>query len=351
MEHLFGIIGTGAIAELHAAALTASPFGRLGACFDLDPARSAIFANTHGCASYSHIDEFLRHPGLEIVCICTPSGLHLEPALAAAAAGKHLVVEKPLEITVSRCDQIIAAAEKHGVLLSGIFPMRFSPSAAVLKRAVDRGRFGRIVLADTYVKWFRSQEYYSSSSWKGTWAMDGGGALMNQAIHAVDLLQWIAGPVAEVSAFADTLGHTGIEVEDTAAAVLRFSSGALGVIEASTSSYPGFYKRFEITGSAGSAVIVEDVFETWEFAEPWPGDEELRQRFSRHAVAGGGASDPNSISYAGHQRQLEQMMRAVEGREKPAVDGEQARRAVEIIEGIYRSSTSGSAVKLPLDAG
>jgi len=211
----FGIIGLGMIAEMHARAIEELDDGCVAACYDISSERVADFSSRHGCTPYTELNAFLAHPGLEIVTICTPSGLHLDSALPAAAAGKHLIVEKPLEITVERCDRIIAAARENGVLLSGIFPSRFHAVSQVVKHAVNAGRFGNIVLADAYVKWYRTQAYYDSSGWKGTWALDGGGALMNQSIHAVDLLQWFVGPVSEVLSFTGTLAHERIEVEDT----------------------------------------------------------------------------------------------------------------------------------------
>ena len=180
-----------------------------------------------------------RIPELDVVCICTPSGAHMEPAVQAARAGKHVVVEKPLEITLPRCDAIIAACDAAGVRLCTIFPSRFTPANLRLKEAIDLGRFGRLTLGDTHVKWWRTQQYYDSGGWRGTWQLDGGGALMNQAIHNVDLLYWLMGDVASITALTATLAHERIEVEDTAVAALRFKNGALGVIEAATSAYPG----------------------------------------------------------------------------------------------------------------
>ena len=193
-------------------------------------------------AIVSNLDQALRRDDVHAVIICTPSGNHLESALAAAAAGKHVVVEKPLEITPERCDQIIAACDKAGVKLCTIFPSRFADANMALKTAVDAGRFGKLTLGETTCKWCRTQAYYDSGQWRGTWQLDGGGALMNQAIHNVDLLLWLMGPVTHVSGFTATLAHERIEVEDTAVATLRFANGALGVIIAATSIHPGFPK-------------------------------------------------------------------------------------------------------------
>src|SRR5205085_2445722 len=180
---------------------------------------------------FSDLDAMLADPQVDVVTICTPSGAHLEPGVAAARAGKHVIVEKPLEITLERCDQLIRECEIAGVKLATIFPSRFHQSSQELKWAVQHGRFGRLTMAEAYVKWYRSQQYYDGGAWRGTWELDGGGALMNQAIHCVDLLTWLAGPVKEIRAFTATLAHERIAVEDAAVAALVFESGALGVIE------------------------------------------------------------------------------------------------------------------------
>ncbi|NQT57872.1 MAG: Gfo/Idh/MocA family oxidoreductase [Bacteroidetes bacterium] len=348
MIYGFGIIGVGMIAEMHAKAINELESGKLVACFDKNENRAKDFAAQYGGTSYTNLDEFLAHNGLDIVTVCTPSGIHFEGAFAAASAGKHIIVEKPLEITIERCDELIQAAETNGVLLSGIFPSRFHSAVQEIKKALIAGRFGKIVLADAYVKWFRTQEYFDVSDWKGTWAMDGGGALMNQSIHAIDLLQWFMGPVSEVFSFTDTLAHERIEVEDTAAAVLRFENGAIGVIEGTTSAYPGFLKKIEISGSTGSIVLEEEDILVWKFVDEQPGDELIRKKYSRKTLTGGGASDPTAIGFHGHQYQFSNMIEAIEKGTPLLIDGFEARKAVEIIQGIYRSSSSGSPVSLPL---
>ena len=348
MVYGFGIIGVGMIAEMHAEAISKIESGKLVACFDKNENRAKDFASRFNIAYYTELDDFLVHTGLDIVTVCTPSGVHLEGANAAACAGKHIIVEKPLEITVERCDTLIQAAEDNRVLLCGIFPSRFHSAAQVIKKAIDTDRLGKIVLADAYVKWYRSQEYYDTSGWKGTWAMDGGGALMNQSIHAIDLLQWFTGPVSQIFSFTGTLSHERIEVEDTAVAVLQFSNGAMGVIEGTTSAYPGALKKIEISGSKGTIVMEEEDILVWKFEEELPEDEEIRARFSRNTKTGGGASDPSDIGCHGHMFQFLNLIDAIEKKTPLLVDGREARKAVEIIQGIYKSSSSGQAVKLPL---
>ncbi len=346
MSYGFGIVGLGMIADFHAQAIQATEKGELVAGFEVVQDKADRFADKYGCKCYSSLSAFLEHPGLDIINICTPSGTHLESALAGAKAGKHLVIEKPLEITLDRCDRIIEACRKNNVLCAGIFPSRFLESSGMVKAAIDSGRFGKLIMGDAYVKWYRSQEYYDTGGWKGTYKYDGGGALMNQSIHAIDLLGWFMGPVYSVQAFTGTLGHTGIEVEDTAVAALRFKNGAMGVIEGTTAIYPGFQKKIEICGTEGSAVLVEESLQEWLFAKETAEDELLRKRLSETSKKIGNAADPADISFKGHQKQLEDLMEALETGGKPAVDGTEARKAVEIILAVYKSSRKGRPVFL-----
>ena len=345
--HGFGIVGCGMIAEFHARAIAEIPDARLVAAFSRSGANGAKIAglSTGDCRVYDDLGAMLAHPGLDVVCICTPSGAHLEPSVEAAKAGKHVVVEKPLEITVPRCDAIIRACDEAKVRLCAIFPSRFSPANRALKAAIDSGRFGRLTLGDTYIKWWRTQEYYDSGKWRGTWDLDGGGALMNQAIHNVDLLQWLMGEVDSVQAMTAMLVHDRIEVEDTAVAVVRFKNGALGVIEASTGAYPGLLKRTEIHGENGSARVEQDDVTLWTFRDEEPGDLEM---VAPKGASTGGAADPKAISHAGHRDQLIDFLGAIDAGTPALVDGREGRKAVEIIRAIYRSGRLGTAVRLPL---
>jgi len=348
MSYGFGIVGLGLIADFHARAIQAISGGRssLVACCSRSAEKAQEFEKKYGCTGYTDLDKFLTHPGLDIVSLCTPSGAHLEHSLAAAGAGKHVIVEKPLEITPERCDKIIAACESAKVSLAGIFQSRFSEVAGIVKTAVDQGRFGTLVLGDAYVKWFRSQEYYDDGGWHGTQSLDGGGALINQSIHAIDLLQWFMGPVESVQAFTGTVGHKRIEVEDNAVAALRFRNGAFGVIEGSTSVYPGFLKRIEISGTKGSMILEEETLKAWDFAESLPEDEEIRKKFGAGTETGGGAADPGAISFEGHRRQFEEFITSLEQGRSPLVDGREAKKAVEIIQAIYTSASNGVPVRL-----
>ena len=346
----FGIVGCGMISNFHARAIGEVRGGKLVACFDSTPAAADRLAASTGCRAYHELDAMLADPAVDVVTIATPSGAHMEPAVASARAGKHVIVEKPLEITLKRCDAIIDACRKAGVVLSTIFPSRFHASSIELKRAVEQGRFGRLTVGDAYVKWYRTQAYYDSGAWRGTWQLDGGGALMNQAIHSVDLLAWLMGPVAEIRARTALLAHERIAVEDVAMATVQFASGALGVIEASTAIYPGYLKRIEIHGSAGSAVMEEEDIVKWDFAKKLPRDAAIQKRMAERVSGGGGAADPAAIGHHGHARQFQDVANAIRKGAAPAIDGPEGRRSVEIILGVYQAAETGRAVRLPLKA-
>lgn len=341
-----GIVGCGMIANFHARAIADAAGGHLVACTDFKPELAASFADKNGCRAYETLDEMLADPEVQAVTICSPSGAHLDPAVAAAKAGKHLVVEKPLEVTTEKCDQIIAACNETGVKLAVTFQSRFHESSQLIKNAVDQGRFGQITMGDAYVKWYRSQEYYDSGAWRGTWALDGGGALMNQAIHSVDLLLWLMGPVKEISAMTATMTHERIEVEDVAVANLKFESGALGVIEATTTAYPGALKRVEVSGSKGTAVLEEEDIHTWQFEDETAEDEEIRKSMAGKTDTGGGASDPAAIGHHGHTMVFEDFLKAISEDGTPMTDGPEGRRSVEVICAIYESARTGQIVKL-----
>ena len=344
----FGIIGCGMIANFHSKAIGELRDGKLVACFDTFQAAADKLSAATGCKAYYDLDAMLADPKVDVVTICTPSGAHMEPGVAAAKAGKHVIVEKPLEVTLSRCDKLIDACSKAGVKLATIFPSRFHESSQLMKQAIDKGRFGKLTIGDAYVKWFRTQQYYDSGAWRGTWKLDGGGALMNQAIHSVDLLAWLMGPVAEINAVSATLAHERIEVEDVAMATVRFANGALGVIEATTAAYPGALKRIEIHGSEGSAVLEEEDIKSWQFAKTTKQDTALMERMQGRTKTGGGAADPSAIGHHGHMLLFKDVLQAIRKGTKPAIDGHEGRRSVEIILAIYKAAEIGKTVKLPL---
>jgi predicted dehydrogenase len=351
--HGFGIVGLGAIAEFHAKAVQAMSGGHLVCAFSRNGGdRADQFARDFGIKVHTgDYKKFLSHPGLDVVTIATPSGAHLEPAVAAAKCKKHVISEKPLEVTLERCDAMIAACKKHKVKLGGIFPSRLLPGAKAIREALNKNRFGKLTVCNAIVPWHRTQQYYDSGGWRGTWELDGGGALMNQSIHQIDLLQWLAGPIAEVSAYAACLAHKRIEVEDSAVAALRFKSGVLGVILGSTAMYPGHAAEVQISGEKGSAWLKGGHLVAWQFDVEEPGDAAFRVECGPSATSDkgkSGASDPRAISFAGHQRQFENFARCLDGKEKLLVDGGEARKAVEVILGVYKSALSKKAVCFPL---
>jgi predicted dehydrogenase len=342
------IVGCGLIARFHARALREVPGAHLVALVSRDPTNAHKLNAELGlsCDVYTDLAAALARPDVHIAIVTTPSGAHMGPAVAAAEAGKHVVVEKPLEITRERCDRIIAACDRHGVKLCTIFPSRFGDANRALKAAVDGGRFGRLTLGETTCKWWRPQSYYDEGGWKGTQALDGGGALMNQAVHNVDLLLWLMGPVTHVTGFTATLAHARIEVEDTAVACLRFANGALGVIEATTSVHPGLPKTVAVHGDRGTVVIEQDDVLRWELAPETDEDRRVRERFAQKTGASGGASNPAAISHQGHARQLADFVEAIKEGRPPLVDGREGRRAVEVILGIYRAAADGKTIRL-----
>ncbi|MCZ7648399.1 MAG: Gfo/Idh/MocA family oxidoreductase [Planctomycetota bacterium] len=347
----FGIVGIGMISEFHARAIQAMEGGHLVCAYSRKGGPNADkFAAEFGVKVYTgDYEAFLKHPGLDAVAIATPSGAHLEPGVAAARAKKHVICEKPLEVTLERCDALIAECKKHRVLLGGIFPSRTGEAVQAIKKAVDEKRFGKLTVCNAVVPWHRTQAYYDGGGWRGTWKLDGGGALMNQSIHTIDLLQWLAGPAKELSAYAGNLIHKRIEVEDAAAAAIKWKSGAIGTLVGSTAMWPGLSSEVLICGEHGTAWFRGGNLVSWQFAEEQPGDAQIREKFSPKPDAGkGGASDPRAISFVGHQKQFENFVRCLDGKEKLLVDGKEARKAVEIILAIYASALGGKAVKLPL---
>jgi len=343
------IVGCGMIARFHAQALSEVPGTRLVALVSRNPDNAKKLADSFKltCDIAVDLGAVLARRDVDIVIVTTPSGAHLEPAVAAANARKHVVVEKPLEITLERCDRIIEACAKNRVQLCTIFPSRFVDANRELKAAVDAGRFGRLTLGETTCKWWRPQSYYDEGGWKGTQALDGGGALMNQAIHNVDLLQWMMGRVTHICGMTATLAHERIEVEDTAVACLRFANGALGVIEAATSVHPGLPKTIAVHGDKGTAVIEQEDILRWELTPERPEDQKIKERFSQKVGASGGASNPAAISHLYHARQLADFAQSIETGKAPLVDGGEGRKAVEIILGIYESAATKRVVELP----
>lgn len=355
----FGVVGCGAIGPTHAGALQQIADAQLVAVADLIPERAANTAKKFDISRiYADARDLFADPDLDAVCICTPSGMHAEHAVAALEAGKHVLVEKPMEISLEACNRMIAAAHRAGKVLSVICQHRFDSASMLVKDAIDSGRLGRIVMATADVKWWRTQAYYDSGDWRGTFAMDGGGALMNQGVHTVDLIRWLVGDVVSLYAQTRTAAHERIEVEDIAAAVLSFAGGAVGTLTATTAAYKGLPVRIDIFGTLGSATIEGDSLKTLSFTD---GQSYASESAAQHAVSvaqGGTASVRNqaasrsAVAPVGavwgdaHKAQIQDFMRAIRTGTPPLITGESARKAVQIVLAVYQSARTGAPVQL-----
>jgi predicted dehydrogenase len=348
------IIGIGAIARMHARALGDIPGVTLVAACCRTEEKGRAFAAEFDCQWFGDAAAMIAATKPDFVTVATPSGAHLDAALAAAQAGVHVICEKPLEITLERIDHMLDAAARARITLGAIFPQRFNPVIRTVHDAAAAGRFGSLAVAASYVPWWRDDAYYGPGRWQGKKALDGGGALMNQAIHGVDALQWIAGatmpglaadenPVADVLALTAVRGHDAarLEVEDTCVAVLRFKNGALGQLLAATSLYPGQLRRFLFGGRDGTAEILEEQLVAWRFREERPDDAATRARFGGTSGTSGGAADPMAIDYSCHTRNFTDFVRAIEAGKQPGLDGREGRKAVAIIEACYESARTG----------
>lgn len=343
----FGIIGCGVIAPVHAESIKEVLCARLVAVSDVVEANARKLAEQFGAVAYTDYKKMLKRDDVHAVSLCVPSGMRAEIAEACAAAGKHVLAEKPLEISTARIDRILAAVDKAGVTLGCIFQSRFAAGPKRVHEAIEQGRFGKLVLGDAYIKWYRSDEYYKSGAWRGTRKLDGGGALINQGIHQIDLLLWFMGPVKSVFARTALLGHEGLEVEDLACAILTFQNGGMGVIEGSTAIWPGHSARVEVHGTQGSAIIEDGELRFWQFQNETDEDAAVREGLAKLSDLGSGASDPiKGLKIEGHRRQIEDFAQAILEKRQPGVAGREGRRAVAVIEAIYQSAQSGAPVEL-----
>ena len=349
MTYRFGIVGCGMITPIHLEAIGTLPGASVTGIMDHGSGRGRALAPELDPAGSDDLEVFVARDDIDIIAIATPSGLHHEAALAAARAGKHCVVEKPIEIRLDRIDAMIAAHRDAGTMLGGIFNTRYSEAAQLLKRTADAGRFGRLTFASAVGPWWRDQGYYDSSAWKGTWSLDGGGALMNQGIHSIDLLQWLVGsPVASVSGHIATLAHDGIEVEDTGAAAIVFDNGALGTIACTTSMWPGHFRTITLAGTEGTAVLGDTNLLFWKFRDETSEDDAIRERYLALPGSGVGASDPSAgIDCEGHRAVFAEFLAALESGTPPPIDGNEARKAVSTILAVYDSARRGGAPVTP----
>ncbi len=339
MNIRLGLIGGGNISETHARAARAIPGVEIAAIYGTNEQKVRRLCGEYGGAAYSNVEEFLEHRPMDMVAIGSPSGLHAEQGIAAAASGLHVLTEKPIDISTERTDALIAAAENAGVCLGVFFQDRFKADIVKVKEAIDDGVLGRPVLADARVKWFRPASYYADSKWRGTLRLDGGGALINQAIHTADLLLWMFGDVTSVQAQSKTSVHE-IESEDTLVALLEFANGASGALQAATSVYPGYPRRLELTGSKGTMIIEHDRLV----------GVDLRSSH-RDFVAGGNdknasESSPVVSDFRGHQAVLEDFIEAIRANRNPRCSGREGRRSVALVEAIYKACKTKGRVTL-----
>jgi UDP-N-acetyl-2-amino-2-deoxyglucuronate dehydrogenase len=345
----FGVIGCGVIGTTHAEAIAAVDDAELVAVCDEDRQRAEALAARYDVRPYADLDQMLAREKLDIVNICTPSGLHSAAACAAMRSGRHVLVEKPIEITLDAIDEMLRVQKETGVKLGVVFQHRFDPASQRVHALAHDGAFGRLSLGTAQLLWWRSQKYYDSGAWRGTWKLDGGGVLMNQTIHTIDLLLWTMGPVRSVRAYADTLAHQ-METEDTAVAALRFQSGALGSVVATTGAYPGVVTRLELLGDAGSAIVENDELTYLHLRreEDAPaGDYGAAPASKGPGGTEGARSNPAGMGSAGHALQIADMISAVRENRPPLVDGRAARMPVELILAIYESAQTGREVVLP----
>lgn len=347
----FGIVGCGVIGPTHAKALRSLPGGQLVAVTDVVAERAEKLAKDFDVEVAGSVEELAARPDIDVVCVCVPSGLHVEVALEAVAAGKHVVVEKPIDVSLEAANRLIKAGHDAGVVVSVISQHRFDPGIRELKDLVDSGALGQVVVADTRIKWYRSQAYYDSGDWRGTWALDGGGALMNQGIHYVDMVRWIVGLPAEVTAITATNCHERIEVEDSALALLRWSSGAVGILEASTSVFPGMSERLEISGTGGTGVVEGGRLIIKEQIAEGEVGRYGRTIRSDQAATETAAADPKAVGAVGHVAQLGDVIDAINTGRSPLMTGEEARDSLQLALAVYESARRGGTVRLPLMAG
>ena len=330
----FAILGCGTIGDVHARAISEIESAKLVAVCDVSPAKAQEYAKKYGVKAYTDYDEMLRDPEIDAISICTPSGMHADQAISALNADKHVLVEKPMALNSRDAKRVCDAAEKSNKLLSVIFQMRYTEDIQYIKKILDEGKLGQLVFCDIYMKYWRDPSYFKVSPWRGTFAMDGGGALMNQGIHGIDIMHYLCGAPKILGAKVKTLVHS-IETEDTAVAAVEYPSGALGVIQASTSSNPGFDRKISIHGSRGYAVIVdaniEKLFIDGEFV--------INQKVD---TAPGTASDPTKMSHKKHVLQMKNFIGAIANEEKLISTAYDGFAAVNFVEQIYNISKNAN---------
>ena len=345
----FAIIGTGMIAHFHAKAIQAMNGGNLYAIYGTKQEKVNKFSTEYGCKGFNSLDKLLADSNVDIVTIATPSGTHAELSIQALKAKKNVACEKPIDITLDKIDEAIQIANENGVILAGILNRRFHPVMDLAKKACEKQRLGKLTMCDAYIKWYRDEQYYQSASWRGTWQLDGGGALMNQSIHTIDQLIYLAGDIKYVQASVTNILHKNIEVEDTAIAMIEFTSGAYGVIQGSTAcwSSTGHPAEVQLCGLEGSLFISDEHLKVWDFKNDTLEDEKIRKQYINSSTSGLGANDPSAINFSGHTKNFEHIVDSIKNGTPLTVSAQEARKAVAVICAIYESAQNqGKKIKV-----
>lgn len=338
-EVRFGIVGTGKIAEIHAKSISEIQNARLVAAAGTNGEKTGKLANDFGCEPCRSPDELLSRKDVDAVCILTPSGLHADAGIEAARAGKHVLVEKPIDVSLEKADELIKECERNGVRLGVVSQRRYSDAVMDVIKAVTGGEMGKIGYGGAQIRWYRSQEYYDSADWRGTWKLDGGGALMNQSVHYVDLLQYIVGPIEEVYGYSRTMAHD-IEVEDLLVGSLKFKNGALGLIEATTAAYPGMFSRLDVYGEKGTAAIVDDELDALISMDGTELTKKREKPANNESVSG------PKIPFVLHKKQIENFVDSIINGTEPEIGGRDGRNALAVVLALYESCKTGKPVKV-----
>lgn len=333
------IVGCGAVSKVHLAALAQIPAARVCGVWSRNPETTKKCAVENGVKAYQSFEAICNDPEVGAVILCTPPGFHVDQGLQVAVAGKHLIIEKPLDVDCNKGRKLVETYRQKGLKLAVIYQNRYTKAARQVKAAIDQGLLGKLILGDAYVKWYRSPEYYANTGWRGTWEIEGGGSLITQAIHSIDLLQWFMGKVKSVFGSIRITTHQ-IQTEDLGVAVLEFENGALGVIESSTAITPGFKERLEIHGQKGAIILEGGNIREWKVEGCNETD------YVQPEMINYGKTNSPAISFVNHQAQLEEIIGSIINGKEPEVNGEEGLKSLEIVQGIYRSSQKGHKVYL-----
>lgn len=341
----FGLVGTGLVAPFHAKALLNSTKGRLVAAVDVNAERLAKFTGEFGCAGYQSLEEMLDNPEIQVINILTPNHLHYQAVMAAAARGKHILVEKPPAMSLREVDEMTAACAKAGVKFGVVLQCRIRKPIQAMRKAIADGRFGRLLHADAYMKWFRSEEYYQMDAWRSS-RRSGAGVTIQHAFHYIDLLQYLMGPVKKVYARMNNLAHPAVELEDTLLAMVDYENGAQGIVEASTGLWPGTDIRIEVNGTDGTAIMVGERMTMWKFKDEQPEDDEIRALGS--AAVATGATGPADFAFFDHQTVIDDMVDAIRDNREPVITTTAVRPTLEWALAMYQSARDQAPVTLPV---